>query len=91
MTDNGVTFDYDTAVSAQTANVSGAVDGAISTVIPGTAADLGTLADTPGAVLNPSVAASIVGIYPDDIPQIDKVPNLWLQKFPFAYLLTLQI
>ena len=84
VTDNGITFDYDTSVSAQTANVSGAIDGAISTVIPGTAADLGTLADTPGAVLNPAVAASIVGIYPDDIPQIDKVPNLWLQKFPFC-------
>lgn len=84
LTDNGITFDYDTSVSAQTANVSGAVDGAISTVIPGTAADLGTLADTPGAVLNPSVAQTIVAVYPSDVPQIDKSPNLWLQKFPFC-------
>lgn len=84
VTDNGITFDYDTSVSAQSANVSGAVDGAISTVIPGTAADLGTLADTPGAVLNPSVAQTIVAVYPSDVPQIDKSPNLWLQKFPFC-------
>ena len=45
---------------------------------------LGTLADTPGAVLNPSVAQTIVAVYPSDVPQIDKYPSLWLQKFPFC-------
>lgn len=85
ITDTGVTFDEETAVAAQSTNVSNAqATGSISTVIPGTAADLGTLADSPGAVLNPSVAQTIVAVYPSDVPQIDKSPNLWLQKFPFC-------
>lgn len=85
VTDTGFEFDETEATTLRSENVTAADNsGSISTVIPSTNSEVLALNDTPTVVTDVSAAAQIVGIYPDDLPKIDKSPALWQTKFPFC-------